>query len=95
MNTLIVHDNTGYIISITSGDPNPREPIGVPFLWVDIPEGKQVKITNGVGVDTSVTPNQVILEDIPPNEVDTLKQQVIELQDALVEIADIVAGGAV
>lgn len=95
MYTLIIYDETGYVLSIRSGEPAPKEPIGVPFLWVEIPEGKQIKITDGIGVDVSVTPHQAILEDIPPTEVDTLKQQVTELQDALVEIAEMVAGGSV
>jgi len=95
MLTLIIHDNEGYILSTKQGEPTPREPVGVPFLWVDIPEGKRLKTTDGIGVDTSVTPHVAILEDVPPTEVDVLKQQVTELQDALVEIADMVAGGAI
>ncbi|MED1419010.1 hypothetical protein [Bacillus smithii] len=80
MKTLIIYDNEGYILSMRSGEPAPREPVGVPFLWVDIPDGKRIKITDGIGVDTSVTPHQAILEDIPPSEVDVLSQQVADLQ---------------
>lgn len=79
MNTLIIYDNTGYVISTMSGEPAPREPIGVPFLWVDITTGKQLKITDGIGVDTSVTPHQAILEDIPPTQVQILETQVADL----------------
>lgn len=76
MRALIIHDNTGYVLSIKQGGaPEPREPIGVPFLWVEIPEGKQLKITDGIGVDVSVTPHQAILEDIPPTEIDLLKAE--------------------
>ncbi len=32
MKALIIYDNEGYIISQRSGQPLPREPIGVPFL---------------------------------------------------------------
>lgn len=81
MNTLIIYDNEGYIITTRSGQPAPKEPIGVPFLWVVIPEGKQVKITDGIGVDTSVTPHEVILEDVPPTEMDELKQTVADLTE--------------
>ena len=81
MNTLIIYDNEGYIITTRSGQPAPRQPKGVPFLWVGIPEGKQVKITDGIGVDTSVTPHEVILEDIPPTEMDELKQTVADLTE--------------
>jgi hypothetical protein len=73
MTTLIIYDNTGFIISVMSGEPLPKEPIGIPFLCVDIPDGKSLKITGGVGVDTSVTPHQAILEDIPPTEIETIK----------------------
>lgn len=74
--TLIIYDEEGYILSTRSGEPSPREPIGVPFLWVDIPEGKRLKITDGIGVDVSVTPHQVILEDIPPTELE-IHQEII------------------
>lgn len=83
MSTLLIYDNEGYIISARSGDPAPREPQGVPFLWVDIPQGKQLKTTNGIGVDTSVTPHQVILEDIPANEIDELKAKLQATQEAV------------
>lgn len=86
MNTLIIHDNTGFIISVMSGEPAPREPQGVPFLWVDIPQGKQLKITDGIGVDVSVTPHQAILEDIPKTEVELLKEQVDALNIALAQV---------
>lgn len=83
MNTLIIYDNAGYVISVSSGTPAPREPIDVPFLWVDIPSTKRLKITNGIGVDTTVTPHQAILEDIPPTEVESLEKQVADLQYTL------------
>lgn len=79
MKTLIIYDNEGYIISTRQGQPSPRVPVGVPYLEVEIPEGKQIKITDGIGVDVSVTPNQVILEDIPPTQVETLESQVADL----------------
>lgn len=78
MNTLIIYDNTGYIISQSQGSV--REPVGIPFMWVDVPAGKRIKITDGIGVDTTVTPHQVILEDIPKSETEVLKQQMADLQ---------------
>lgn len=84
MNTLVVYDDLGYILSIRDGEPAPREPIGVPFLWIDIPEGKQLKITDGIGVDVSVTPHQVILEDRPPTIEEQLSdkdKQILELRE--------------
>lgn len=93
MKTLVIHDNEGYIISASYGEPVPREPVGVPFLWVDIPEGKRIKITDGIGVDVSVTPHQVILEDIPPTEIDVLRN---DLNEAIMELSMAIAmGGSV
>lgn len=74
MNTFIVYDEAGYILSDRSGEPAPREPIVVPFLWLEIPGGKRIKITDGIGVDVSVTPHQVIIEDIPPTKIEELKK---------------------
>lgn len=88
--TLIIYDNEGYIVSTRNGHPVPREPIGVPFLWVEIPEGKQIKITDGIGVDVSKTPHQVILEDIPPTEIDSLRN---DLNEAIVELSMLVSMG--
>lgn len=83
MKTLIIYDNEGYILSTRSGEPTPREPIGVPFLWIEIPVGKQLKINNGIGVDTTVTPHQAILEDIPPTEIDELKAKLQATQETV------------
>ena len=88
MSTLIIHDNEGYIISVISGEPAPREPQGVPFLWVDIPTGKQLKITNGIGVDVSVTPHQAIFEDIPPTEIEVLKEDTSAVAEMTATVAE-------
>lgn len=91
--TLIIYDEEGHILSTRSGQPAPREPIGVPFLWVDIPEGKRLKITDGIGVDTSVTPHQAILEDIPPTEIELLKDENLIIKQSMAELAELILGG--
>lgn len=83
MKTLIIYDEQGYILSTRSGQPAPREPQGVPFLWADIPDRKHIKTTDGIGVNVSKTPHEVILEDIPPSETQLLKQEVQAMQEAL------------
>lgn len=83
MKTLIIYDSAGYIISNITGSY--RVPKGVPFLEVEIPEGKQIKYTGGIGVDVSVTPHQVIFEDIPPSEIDQLKQTVADLTEIVLK----------
>ena len=76
--TLIIYDELGYILSIRQGEPAPRTPLGVPFLWAEIPQGKQLKITDGIGVDVSATPHQAILEDTPKSETEILGQGLTE-----------------
>lgn len=66
MNTLVIYDNTGYIISQMSGSV--REPQGgVQFMWVTIPEGKRL-----VSINTGVTPNVPVFEVIPPTDEERL-----------------------
>ncbi|KIL46927.1 hypothetical protein KP77_24950 [Jeotgalibacillus alimentarius] len=86
MNTLIIYDNAGYILDIRSGEPSPREPNGVPFLWVEIPQGKQLKIRDGIGVDVSVSPHQAFLEDIPKSDVQILKERQDATEEALLGV---------
>lgn len=89
MNTLIIYDNIGYVIYQMAGSV--REPSGgVQFLWAEIPEGKQLKITDGIGVDVSVTPHQAILEDIPPTEIETLRT---DFNNGIMELTLLIAGG--
>ena len=91
MNTLIIYDETGYVISQMSGAV--REPQGIPFLWVEIPEGKRIKLTNGIGVDVSVTPNVAILEDIPPTEMELLWAAQSETNTTMLELMELTLGG--
>ena len=78
MKILIIYDNAGYIIDIRSdGSPLPSEPIGIPFIWAEIPLGKRIKITDGIGVDVTVIPNVAILEDIPKIELEILQAEQI------------------
>jgi len=83
MNTLIIYDNIGFVLDIRSGEPLPREPIGIPFIWVEIPTGKQINLTDRIGVDVSVTPNVAILEDIPPTEAEITESRIKSTEDAI------------
>lgn len=67
MLTLIIYDTTGFIINQMQGS-SLREPIGIPFLNVEIPEGKYI-----IGVDVTVTPNIPIYTDIPKTEMEILQ----------------------
>jgi hypothetical protein len=73
MKTLIIYDTAGNLIKVVTGTYN--VPVGIPYLEVEVPTGKQLK-----GVDTSVTPNVPIYEDIPKTDIEILQETV----DALV-----------
>jgi hypothetical protein len=68
--TLIIYDAEGYIVSQMDG--NVREPVGIPFMWIEIPEGKRL-----VGIDTSKEEHEPIFEDLPKSEVEQLKERLV------------------
>lgn len=86
-NTLVVYDDNGKIFTLITGDYT--KPVGLQHIEIEIPSGKQIKITDGVGVDVSVTPHQVILEDIPPSEIDLLKQQVATTDEMILMLMEL------
>ena len=61
MDSLIIYDATGHILSIMQG--HVYEPIGVPILRTEVPTGKRV-----TEVDISVTPHVPIFEDLPKSQ---------------------------
>lgn len=71
MEILVIYDKEGLIISRSSGSV--KEPVGIPFMWLVIPEGKKL-----VSIDVSEEIHKPIFEDIPKSEVDLLKE---ELED--------------
>lgn len=91
MKTLIIYDSQGYVLSNITGSY--RVPNGVPFLEVEIPNGKQLKIIDGIGVDVTKTPHQVILEDIPPSEMELLKTENQQIKQSMAELAELILGG--
>lgn len=88
MKTLIIYDSEGYVLQQIKGSY--RVPQGVPYLETQIPKGKRIKNTDGIGVDVSETPHQVILEDIPPTEIDVLRN---DLNEAVMELSMLIAMG--
>ena len=77
MQTLVIYDTTGYIISQMSGDV--REPVGIPFIWVEVPVGKRI-----VSVDPETgTP---VFEDLPRSETEILKEQIDALNIAMAQM---------
>ena len=87
MQTLIIYDSEGYIISQMSGDV--REPVGIPFMWVEVPGGKRL-----VGIDTTKEEHEPIFEDIPRSEVEILREQIATQEQAILELSMMIGGNA-
>ena len=84
----VIYDNTGYIYLAGEGFPEPQ---GIPFLNVEIPEGKLLK-----SIDVSSEPHKPVFKDIPKSEMELMEERVstLEAQNAaLIEGAQI--GGTV
>lgn len=77
MNTLVIYDSTGYILSQMSGDV--REPEGIPFMWLEVPQGKRL-----VSIDAKKNPHEPIFEDVAPTGIEVLQDQVQGLQSEIV-----------
>lgn len=85
MSTLIIYDSTGYIISQMSGDV--REPVGIPHMWVEIPEGKRLSAIDVMG-DEHVP----VFEDYPESEVSLLRKQLDTQEKAILELSMMMGG---
>ncbi|NFG60530.1 hypothetical protein [Clostridium sp. CMCC3677] len=83
MKTLIIYDNTGFIILQQTGSYRAQEG-GVQYLEVEIPTGKMVKSIN-------VDKKEAILVDIPKSEVEILKEKVESLEMANAELTTLVS----
>lgn len=90
MQTLVVYDHEGYIYEQMSSESIQREPVGLPFILIELPEGKRIKTVDGIGVDVSATPHRVILEDIPPSETQVLNDKI---DNAIMELTTLIAMG--
>lgn len=80
--TLIVYDNEGFILSQMQGS-SLREPVGVPFIWVEVPQGKYL-----VSIDTTGEEHLPIFEDLPKSETDILKERLQATEDAILALMD-------
>ena len=77
--TLVIYDNYGKIFSQVTGDY--IKPSGLQHLEVEVPQNKTIS-----GVEVSVSPHRVILEDIPPSETDLLRIETAESNAELFEL---------
>ncbi|OPA76609.1 hypothetical protein BVG16_15615 [Paenibacillus selenitireducens] len=82
--TLIIYDTTGYIIYQAFG--NFREPVGIPFLKVSIPDGKRVS-----KVDVSGETPTAVFEDLAKSDIELLKVSNEELKKSIAELTILIA----
>lgn len=66
---MVIYDTTGVILAMSTG--NVYRPVGVPCMDVEIPAGKQL-----VRIDTTVTPNVPVFEDMPIPDVLQLRADI-------------------
>ncbi|WP_077829929.1 hypothetical protein, partial [Clostridium beijerinckii] len=85
MKTLVIYDNTGYII-LTFNAPYRVPEGGINYLEVEIPVGQRV-----TSIDTTKAPNVPNFEDIPKTDIEKLQEQVASLTQANAELTSIVA----
>lgn len=89
MKTLIIYDQTGRILTQSAGEPAPIEPVGVPFLWAEIPENKYVE-----SVDVTQEPHAVVFGDYPITEVEQLRVDTANSNAEMFEMILMMSGGA-
>ncbi len=73
MRTLVIFDEAGFIVNQMRGS-DLREPVGIPFLWIEIPEGKYLK-----SIDVSGTEHKPVYVDLPKSETQKLQELVNQL----------------
>ncbi len=83
MQTLVVYDLTGQIIYEVTG--NAREPIGIPFMWVSVPQGKYI-----ARIDVSGETHIPVFEDLPKTEIEQLKEENTQIKLALAELGQLI-----
>lgn len=86
MLNLIIYDQEGIIVTQMSGDV--RTPIGIPHMWVDVPQGKCVE-----RVDVSGETHTPVFANLPKSETQILKEENLEIKMAIAELAEIIVGG--
>ena len=84
MNTLIIYDLSGRVISQISGMY--EVPNGIPYMELEVPAGKYVS-----NVDVTKEPHEPVFVDLPNSELDLLKEKQDLMQAA---IDDLILGGA-
>lgn len=71
----IYESGKGYIIQRQEGDV--IEPQGVPFIWVEVPDDKEL-----TRIDVSSEPHQPVFENIPKSKPQLLMERMEEIVNA-------------
>jgi len=80
--TLVIYDNQGQIFSQVTGNYLVPQG-GVQYLEVDVPDGKRI-----ASIDVSTTPHQAVFEDIPPSEIEDLRQELADTNALLLDFME-------
>ncbi|WP_160688304.1 hypothetical protein [Clostridium sp. C2-6-12] len=82
---LVIYDNTGRIFMQMAGSyPVPQG--GIQFIEAGVPEGKILS-----KMDTTVTPNIPIFEDIPKTELQIAQEKIQMLEQTSAEVMNLLA----
>lgn len=71
---LVTYDIEG-VIQDKKGGSNLREPVGIPFMWVDIPEGKRL-----ARIDVTAVSHKPVFEDLPKSDIEKLQVKTEQLE---------------
>lgn len=89
---LLIYDLEGNILTVKSEESN--EPVGVPYLWVELNSDKFIDFNKKVNVENEE--HTFELSDVPTSEIDLLKAKVeyqeelsSELESALYDVAEL------
>lgn len=85
MKTIIIYDNTGFILMTQAGTYRVPEG-GIQYLEVEIPEGKRP-------VSVNVKTKEPVLEDLPKSETELLQEKIAQLENDLADLTFEVAMG--
>lgn len=79
MRTLIIYDMAGSVIQTVTGTA--MEPVGIPFMWVEVPNGKHV-----ARVDVSGETHVAVFEDLPKSSEQLMQDRITDLELTIAEM---------
>lgn len=87
MKAIVIYDSvTGYVYNIIYGDEQPT-PQGIPWMWVDIPDGAILKHIDVTDQDNP----KPVFDYLPDSDIGRLQHQVADLESVTTDITLILA----